>query len=75
MNYDRENFLSDYLCPHCGWLLYLSQSGQPTDVCINPDCELWPDELFSIVDATESNESQLYEELKQQEERLIAEIS
>ena len=75
MSYDRENFDSEYLCPHCGELLYLEHSTPPTEVCLNRDCQLWPSGLISTVDATQSAEPQIYRELQDNENQLVAEIS
>ncbi|MDO8749778.1 MAG: hypothetical protein Q7K03_01345 [Dehalococcoidia bacterium] len=75
MIYDRANFDSDYLCPHCGGLLYVAGSMPPTDVCLNPVCPLWPSDLVSIIDVAEEAQPRLYHELQEGEQRLLAEIA
>lgn len=73
-DYDYSNFDSDYLCPHCGGLLYLDTATPPNDVCINENCQLWPRDLNSIIDATETEEPRIYKEIQDREKPLIDEI-
>ena len=74
IDYDYNNFDSDYLCPHCGGLLYLDTATPPNDVCINENCQLWPSDLNSIIDATETEEPRIYREIQEKEKLLIDEI-
>ncbi len=73
-DYDYNNFDSDYLCPHCGGLLYLDTATPQNDVCINENCQLWPSDMKSIVDATETEEPGIYREIQEIEKLLIDEI-
>ena len=74
INYDYINFESDYLCPHCGGLLYLDTATPRNDVCINENCKLWPSDINSIVNATETEEPRIYREIQEEEKLLIDEI-
>jgi hypothetical protein len=73
-NYDYNNFDSDYLCPYCGGLLYLDTATPPIDVCINKDCQLWPRDFNSLLDATEAEQPRIYREIQDKEKLLIDEI-
>jgi hypothetical protein len=73
-DYDRSNFDSDFLCPHCGGLIYLDTANQPNDVCINSKCPLWPRDFDSIIDATKEQEPRIYREINEEEELLINKI-
>ena len=73
-DYDRNNFTSDFLCPHCGGLLYLDTENPSNSVCINTKCPLWPKDFDSIIDATEEREPQIYKEINEQEQLLIDKI-
>ena len=73
-DYDHHNFDSDYLCPHCGGLIYLNTATPPDDVCINEKCQLWPSDFDSIIDVTETQEPRIYEEIQDKEGLLINEI-
>ena len=73
-DYDYNNFDSDYLCPHCGGLLYLDTATPPNDVCINENCQLWPGDINSIVDATEKEEPRIYREIQEEKKLLVDEI-
>ncbi|MFC1951197.1 hypothetical protein ACFLXN_02170 [Chloroflexota bacterium] len=72
--YDYQNFTSDYLCPHCGGLLYVDNATPRNDACINSNCQLWPSDFNSIIDATESEEPRIHKELQVKEQQLISEI-
>ncbi len=72
--YDYNNFDSDYLCPHCGRLIYLDTATPRNDVCINENCQLWPRDFNSIIDATETEEPRIYKEIQDKEKLLIDEI-
>ncbi len=72
--YDHKNFDSDYLCPHCGGLLYLDTATPRNDVCINENCRLWPRDFNSIIDATETEEPRIYKEIQDKENLLVDEI-
>jgi hypothetical protein len=74
INYDYNNFESDYLCPHCGGLLYLDTSVPPINVCINENCQLWPRDVNSIIDVTETEEPGIYNEIREEEQLLTGEI-
>jgi len=74
IDYDYNNFDSDYLCPHCGRLIYLNISIPPNNVCINENCQLWPRDVNSIIDATETEEPRIYNEIREEEKLLIDEI-
>jgi len=74
LNYDYNNFDSDYLCPYCGGLIYLDTATPPNDACINENCQLWPRDFNSIIDATETEEPRIYKEIQDKEKRLIDEI-
>ena len=74
IDYDYTNFDSDYLCPHCGGLLYLDTATPRNDVCINENCKLWPSDINSIVNATETEEPKIYRDIQEEEKLLIDEI-
>lgn len=74
INYDYNNFDSDYLCPYCGGLLYLDTATPPNDVCINENCQLWPRDFNSLIDVTETEEPRIYKEIQDKEKLLIDEI-
>jgi len=74
IDYDYNNFDSDYLCPHCGGLLYLDTATPRNDVCINENCQLWPRDFNSIIDATETEEPRIYKEIQDKEKLLVDEI-
>jgi Holliday junction resolvase-like predicted endonuclease len=74
INYDYNNFDSDYVCPYCGGLLYLDTATPPNDVCINENCQLWPRDFNSLIDATETEEPRIYREIQDKEKLLIDEI-
>jgi hypothetical protein len=73
-NYDYSNFDSGYLCPYCGGLLYLDTATPPSDVCINKNCQLWPRDCNSLIDATETEEPRIYREIQDKEKLIIDEI-
>ena len=75
MWYDRQNFDSEYLCPTCGELLYVDSTGTTNVVCLIEGCRNWSADLRSIVNITESEEPQLYEELREEEARVKAELN
>jgi hypothetical protein len=74
MDYDYKNFDSDYLCPYCGGLLYLDTATPPNDACINRNCQLWPRDFNSLMDATETEEPRIYREIQDKEDLIIDEI-
>lgn len=74
MDYDHKDLDSDYLCPHCGALLYLDTATPRNDVCINANCRLWPSDFASIIDATETEEPGIYREIQEKEKLLIDQI-
>ncbi len=74
-DYDYINFDSNYLCPHCGGLLYLDTATPQNDVCLNEKCTLWPSEINSIIDATETEEPRIYMEIQEVEKLIINEIN
>ncbi|MFB0557247.1 MAG: hypothetical protein ACETVW_05275 [Dehalococcoidia bacterium] len=74
LDYDYNNFDSDYLCPSCGGLIYLDIATPPNDICINENCPLWPRDFNSIIDATETEEPRIYKEIQDREKPLIDEI-
>ena len=74
IRYDYSDFDSDYLCPYCGGLIYVDTAVPPNDVCINENCQLWPRDLDSIMDATETEEPRVYREVQDKEKLLIHEI-
>lgn len=74
IDYDYNNFDSDYICPHCGGLLYIDTANPPNDVCINENCQLWPQDLNSIIDATDPEEPRIYREIQEEEKLLMNEI-
>lgn len=74
MDYDRSNFTSDFLCPHCGRLLYVGNSIPTNDVCLNPVCPLWPSGVVSLIETAESALPLPYQELREHEQRLLTEI-
>jgi hypothetical protein len=74
-DYDYSNFDSEYLCPYCGGLLYLDTATPPNDACINKNCQLWPRDVNSLIDATEAEEPRIYRELQDKEKLLIDEIN
>ena len=73
-DYDYPNFDSNYLCPHCGGLIYLDTANPPNNVCINSKCPLWPQDFDSIIDATEEQEPQIYREINEKKDLLIGKI-
>lgn len=74
MDYDHNNLDSDYLCPYCGGLLYLDIATPPSDACINSNCQLWPRDFTSLIDATEAEEPRIYREIQDREKLIIEEI-
>ncbi len=74
VDYDYNNFDSDYICPHCGGLLYLDTATPRNDVCLNENCELWPSDVNSIIEASETEEPRIYREIQEEEKLLIGEI-
>ncbi len=74
IDYDYNNFDSDYLCPFCGGLLYLDTATPRNDVCLNENCELWPSDVNSIIEASETEEPRIYREIQEEEKLLIGEI-
>lgn len=75
IEYDYENFDFDYLCPHCGGVLFVDTANPPNDVCINEKCQLWPKDLNSIIDATETEEPGIFKEIQEKEKTLIDEVN
>ena len=71
MNYDRENFQSDYLCSVCGELLY-SDPGLPSvDFCLNSTCKNFPSDVKDLIDSTKSGSPRVHEEVDALEVAII----
>ena len=54
--------------------MYLDTTIPPNDACINDNCKLWPRDFRSIIDATETQEPNIYKEIQDREKLLIDEI-
>ena len=54
--------------------MYLDTATPPNDVCINENCQLWPRDFNSLIDATETEEPRIYKEIQDKEKLLINEI-
>ena len=54
--------------------MYLDVATPPNDVCINKNCQLWPRDFNSLIDATETEEPRIYKEIQDEEKLLIDEI-
>ncbi len=74
IDYDFDNFDSDFLCQHCGGLLYLDNANPPNGVCITENCPLWPNDVISLINATETEEPRIFQEIQEQEGRLVNKI-
>ena len=64
---------SEFLCSSCQGLLYVRAS-DGLEVCLNRSCAEWPSGYSGIVDPSEEAEPRIYEELTQQEERILEQI-
>ncbi|MBI2850665.1 MAG: hypothetical protein HYX80_06455 [Chloroflexi bacterium] len=73
-DYDYSNFESDYICPHCGGLVYLDTATPRNDVCINQTCQRWPQDIHSIINATDTEEPRIYKEIQREEQLLVDQI-
>lgn len=74
MNYDRENFQSDYLCSACGDLLYIEPGKPSIDFCLGPTCTNFPNDVEEFIDSTKSGSPRVYEELDVLEETIIERV-
>ncbi len=64
---------SDFLCAHCGNLLYLGTSDEP-EVCLNKNCKRWPFSYLETVDPRKTGQPRVDKVLIQQEERILGQI-
>lgn len=73
MEYEFENFSSEYLCSECGGLLYVNHNDTSQELCINQLCERCPSGV-RFIDPSSDGSPQLYRELAEAEAGLFAEI-
>lgn len=72
--YDRAKIDSIFLCPYCGELLYYDPEIPASNICINPICLMWPNDIISIIDDMEKEEPRIHLEIENEEKSIKGNI-
>ena len=74
MSYYLGDFTSEYLCPSCGNLLYVSRADETKEYCVTKGCDFPSAEPFALASPEPEKSPRLYEEMETLEYQLIERI-
>ena len=74
MSYDLGDFTSEYLCPSCGNLLYVSRADESKEYCVTKGCDFPSADPFGLGLPEREKSPRLYEAMETLENQLVEAI-